>query len=979
MARRFLLVAASILLSGSALAQTTGDIEGTITDTSGFSLPGVTVEARSPKMQGSRIETSGRDGKYRVLAVPPGKYRINASLEGFETLEATVTVSLDATATLDFKLKMVTRVAITVTGEVPLVDVTSTTSGTNYTNKIIARLPVDRNFADIVKSNPGVDIDRGETQNRGLALSIYGATSAENQWILDGINTTNVIKGFQGKAINNEFIEEVEVKTGGYQAEYGRALGGIINVITKSGGNQFRGELFAYYDSDSTRAMQIVTEEDSLTGMRITPTRRSDYGVDLGGYILKDRLWFFAAYDRVDTPGTTSRYNSTQAVPNTMLFPRDQTDNLYAGKLTWNIASHSNLVATAFSDPSTIDGAARVGTFGGAIASPDPGTWESRRDIGGLDFGLRWNQLLGSSGVLTLQGSRHRDRFELLPSGAGEAVRTSDLTCPGGTLEHPCNVPFQANSVSGGLGNIFGPRQRNFSRRDQARADIALYAGDHEIKLGGDYQNGKTTSTSYFTGGQTVQKRNEFGQVYYAHLFYAKSLTDLSPTDSIIEPRNIDTGFFVQDSWKPLPNLTINAGLRFDQEDMRDYLDETVIKTTNEWQPRLGIVWDPGGAGKMKVYASAGRFYYSLPTDLSVFAYSATYGETTFNFDPVDKTQNKDVIGHGRSFINVTGVQEPVDSGLKGIFQDELTVGVEKLLQPTLSVGIKGTYRRVGRAIEDRCDLDYNRAENNFYSCAFVNLGSDGKYARGDFYSCNGLDFPFNNCSDDPDAYRPVLGAPPTSKASRIYRGIEVSARKSFEKLWLQASYVYSSLRGNWDGAVYEPFGQTDPGISADFDYPQFWQRNNYGRLSLDRPHAFRLDASWTTPFGLFAGIQGYVKSGAPLSKIGYFNQNYGPAVYLEPRGFAGRLPTLWEANLMLGYPILLGPVTATVQVYAFNVFNNQIRTQIDQVYTLNPPPNYPASLYDPNVPAEDVSPNYGHIVARQDPRLLRAAVKIAF
>jgi hypothetical protein len=438
-------LASALLLLLTTLAvpaQTTGYIEGRIADISGSPLPGATVEAMSPKMQGIRVEVSGRDGKYRVLAVPPGKYRIKASLEGFETVEESVTVSLDATATLDLKLKIIVREAVIVRGEVPLVDVTSTTTGTNYTNRVIAKLPVARNYADILRSNPGVDTDRGETQGRALAIAVYGATSAENQWIIDGINTTNVIKGIQGKAINNEFIEEVEVKTGGYQAEYGRALGGIINVITKSGGNQFRGDAFGYYDSDSTRARQLVTSQDSLIGMRITPTRRWDYGADLGGFLLKDKLWFFAAFDRINAPGTTSRYVSSPdgTVPDTLLFPRDETDNLYSGKLTWNIATGSTLVATAFSDPSTITGAAKFGTgfFGGLISSPDPGTWESRREIGGLDFGLRLSQLFGSSGVLTLQGSRHRDRFELFASGAGAASRLTDVTCIGGTPDNPC-------------------------------------------------------------------------------------------------------------------------------------------------------------------------------------------------------------------------------------------------------------------------------------------------------------------------------------------------------------------------------------------------------------------------------------------------------------------------------------------------------------------------------------------------------------
>ncbi len=282
----------------------------------GAPLPGATVEAASPSLQGIRVTTSGRDGTYRLPGLPPGIYRIKAVLAGFGAAEETATVSLDATATVNFTLKVEAREEILVSGDIPLVDVTSTTGGTDYINKVIVRLPVARNYADIVRSNPGVSTDLGETHGRSLALTIYGASSVENQWLVDGINTTNVIQGFQGKAINNEFIQEVEVKTGGYQAEYGRALGGVINVITKSGGNEFHGDGFVYYDSFDTAAKQTITGEDSIAdAMRFADYKRTDFGADLGGYFFKDRLWFFGAYNRVETPAKVSRYVSSVLVP----------------------------------------------------------------------------------------------------------------------------------------------------------------------------------------------------------------------------------------------------------------------------------------------------------------------------------------------------------------------------------------------------------------------------------------------------------------------------------------------------------------------------------------------------------------------------------------------------------------------------------------------------------------------------------------
>ena len=249
-----------LLLAPVVVAQTTGTIEGTVTDQNGGALPGVTVEITSPNLQGTRTATTGNDGRFRFVSVPPGTYKVTSNLSGMGTSQKTAVVTLDATATVNMQMQVSAKEAITVTGEAPLIDTASTTTGTSYTSKVMAKLPLARNYASIVLSQPGVQTDNGETQGRSLAISIYGSTSAENLFIIDGVNTTNVIKGFQGKAINGEFIQEVEVKTGGYQAEYGRNTGGVVNVITKSGGNEFHGDVFGYYNSPGMSAKQRFDE-----------------------------------------------------------------------------------------------------------------------------------------------------------------------------------------------------------------------------------------------------------------------------------------------------------------------------------------------------------------------------------------------------------------------------------------------------------------------------------------------------------------------------------------------------------------------------------------------------------------------------------------------------------------------------------------------------------------------------------------------
>jgi hypothetical protein len=1001
-ARYLLLAAACLLLIVPAVsAQTTGNIRGEITDADGKALPGVTIEATSPSLQGTRTVVTGDSGVFSIVSVPPGTYRVRASLAGFGTVEKTAQVLLDQTIIVSMTMQLAAAESVIVSGEAPLIDTTSTTTGSNYSAQVIAKLPVARNYADIIKSNPGVNVDRGETQGRALALSIYGATSVENQYIIDGVNTTNVIKGFQGKAINGEFIQEVEVKTGGYQAEYGRAMGGVINVITKSGGNEFHGDAFVYYDNYSSegldptthqfinsgglQAAPKVTDQDALTGMVISDYSKTDFGVDLGGYVWKDRIWFFGAYDRVNNPNKVSRKIGSTNVPSTDQFPMEETDNLYSGKLTFNILQGTSLVGTYFADPSHIGpGAAAADPRQSrvtVITAADPfgagaRTWQSRRDVGGTDYGVRLNQLFGSMGLATLQYSHHEDRYLLTPSAAGAGIRYDDFTCSGGTPTVPCGQPPVANSTVGGFGQIFGPTVNNESKRDHYRGDFTFYMGNHELKVGGDWMKGTTDAITYYTGGgeggypggQYVTVNNEYGQQYYEHNFFAVSADDLTPVDNVISPSTIDYGAYIQDSFRITPSFTLNAGLRWDEEKIRDYSSATVIHTKNEWAPRVGFVWDPKANGQAKIYGFYGRFYYALPTDINVRAYGAQTQAVTYNFDPVDVTQDPNVIGHETPFVQGGAFTEPVDEGIKGIRQDEFTLGGEVLLDPTFSVGVKGTYRTMGQAIEDRCDLDPVEV-NNFSTCAILNPGSDGFWAQGDGVpGCNGLDGAAGECFDS---------IPPTPKVDRKYWGGEIMVRKSFSTaLWLQASFVYSSLTGNYDGEVRQGRGQTDPGINADYDYFYF-NYNNDGKLFLDRPVNFRIDGSYTFPFKLYTGLQFYVQSGAPLNKQGYFNAGYGAEIQLVERGTAKRLPTLYELNMTLGYPFQIGPVTLTPQFFAFNLLNRQTETLEDVRFSTSQPAGYPDTILDPN--QEQTNSDYGKITQRLAPRLFRFAFKIAF
>ena len=225
------LAAALLLVSSSALwAQTTGRIQGQVVDAQGAAVPGATVTVTSPALQGSLTQVSDGEGRFRFPSVPPGRYAVKSELSSFKTVELNnVEVGLDRTATVPITMQLASVTeSVTVTGQTPIIDSTSTITGVVAGAEILNRIPVRRDIYAATRFSAGVVDD-------AVGPTVYGSSGAENQYIIDGLNTTGVELGNKGKNVNMDFIEQVETKTGGLPAEYGRNTGGIVNAVTKSG------------------------------------------------------------------------------------------------------------------------------------------------------------------------------------------------------------------------------------------------------------------------------------------------------------------------------------------------------------------------------------------------------------------------------------------------------------------------------------------------------------------------------------------------------------------------------------------------------------------------------------------------------------------------------------------------------------------------------------------------------------------------
>jgi TonB dependent receptor-like, beta-barrel len=787
------------------------------------------------------------------------------------------------------------------------------------------------------------------------------------------------------------------VKAGGYEAEYGRAMGGIVNVVTKSGGNEFHGDGFGYF---STKGLTATPKENGNTDEYYIDNSQQnvqDFGVDLGGYAIKDRVWFFGAYNRVNQnvdqtilAGSLGTGSPNQSCTNgaatvdgctTTTYPISYHTDLFSAKLTGRPTDSTTIVGTIFGDPQIENGTVRNYT------AADPSIQQGERKLGATDYAVGVTQLFGTAGLLDVRYSRHKDRNVLSGAGATTPAFLDYHITP--------NTPVASN----GFGSIRGFFDDNLSKRDAIKAQGSLFLGSHEIKGGVDYENNLTQSTDFYSGGTrvrvyacnsatcpnggfsgTLANGETVSDVYFGHEFYTTTadksqLASQFIQGNTVQPRAYRLGFFAQDSWKVMPNLTVNAGLRYDQEDIRDFAGNPIVndhvvdsngnviqeggstfKLKNEWQPRIGIAWDPAKDGSMKVSASWGRFYYALPTDITVRSYAAKIDAITYNLDPTPcasvggacLTQG----GTGRGAFTQGGfAPEPFQDNLRGIYQDEFAVGAEKALDPSFSVGVRYTYRNLGRTIEDRCDFDPNYPESDGNTCSIINPGSDSPYATGQgVHTCDGRDY----LASESGCTGPATSNVTIPAAERKFHGVELVIKKRVSSsLWMQASYLWSHLYGNYDGEASigqtqaPGLGQTDPGINADYDYPHFLTYAT-GDLFLDHRHSFRFDGAYTAPFGLTFGLNAYLRSGAPISEYGYFNSGYvSEANFVTPRGSAGRLPWDYELSASLSYALKLNAVTVTLFAQGFNLINKQNVIGVDQNCTVAPP----------NFPGADVGP----------------------
>ena len=931
--RRCLLSVVLLLaVATAAMAQTTGSIVGRVADEAGGVLPGVTVEARSPALQGSRTAVTDGSGNYRLTLLPPGDYSVSFTLQGFANESRQVTVGLDKDTTVNPTLRASLSEEITVTTDVPVVDTTTTTVGTNLDARAIETLPTGRNYSSVVQITPGVSSDANPENTQQSSITVYGSTGAENVYYIDGVNTTGAEYGFQGKELNFEFIQAIDVKTGGYEAELGRSTGGIINVITKSGGNDFHGDVFAYYDNDS---LQSNAEPVVSTGGTTAGFTREDYGIGLGGFLVRDKLWFFGAYDRV----SNSVDSTLPAGPLAGSSVESKSDrDLAAAKLTYRLSESQSLIGSFFQDPRDDTGAINDAQH---TLNGDPLTYEGLRSFGGRDYSLRYQGILSASWLLAAQVARHQEENSVGPaSGSGDVVQLRDVD----------DNFFQ----TGG----FGLLQSKDFKRDFAGSSLTRYFPGHEIKLGAEYEKEEAEVVRRFTGGQQVDVFSNAAnpaRPVYSHFYWTTPTATVAnaPVSQLTaSPEHKNTTLFLQDRWAARSNLTLNLGIRWDRQEIIDASGVKQIDLKDDYAPRLGFIWDPTNDGRSKLYGSYGRYYEQIPMDLVIRSFSFERQARIFNYSPTstapDAGAESDI---GRDSAIFGGFTEPSDPDLRNQFINEYLLGYDREVLPDISLGVKAIYRDYGEVIEDFLCMD-----DGTYC-----IGNPG---RGIMRRVFTLD------------YAQTFPAP---EPKRIFKGVELTATKRFSRSWQGlASYLYSKLEGNFDG-LYSPFTNVgaDPNITAAYDYYDFFTNGsdlsritNKGPLSNDRRHQLKLSGLYLTPWKLSMGLSAYWRSGTPVTRYGYSDIYGRYEFFLTRRGAEGRTPDNYEADLHLGYSLTVGPATFNFLFDVFNLLDVQRAVLLDQRWGFQEADNASPT---------PVNPDYKKPVLRTPPRSFRLGLRVSF
>ncbi len=950
-------LASGLPMTAAHAASGDGSLVGRLTDAGNKPLPDAEVTVRNPQTGFTRTVKADADGYYRFPFLPVGKYEVNATKSGAVLGKlAEVTIGLGNATTANVTVGAITLEEIQVLGTriVTAVDVKSTESATNLTREDLERLPVERDLESVALLAPG--LNKGDGALGGLSFG--GSSVAENTTYINGLNVTDFYNRIGSSAVPYAFYKEVQVKTGGYSVEFGRTTGGVINAVTRSGTNEFEfGTEVAWEPSflqssgenhfDLNGATYIINTFDEYDRQNATAYA--------SGPIVQDKLFFFALYEARDfqkenTDNTADFFNRQKA-----------DDGFWGAKVDWQINDKNLLELLAFSDEN--ESTTRIFNFDFPSGSAQEYTNTRFENTGGMNWAATYTTYLtdGLSAKL-LYGENERE-FSRVSLNDIDCNRVRDRRSGGG--DRGCTTSSNVASRT--------------DTREAARLDFEWDLGDHLLRFGLDHENNTSEHDGHYPGpgrllyeiftttaGATLENG---GTVPAGATAYVR--TRRNEVSGTFE--TINSAYYLEDSWSITPNLVLNGGLRVEAFDNKNSDGDSYIKMDDMIAPRVGFSWDMQGDNRTKLFGNAGRYFLPVANVINIKQAGGFLDERTFyvfngfeNFTynglpyrrpilgaqigPVDNSQGDGSVGDLRG---------EVDNDMDPVYQDELILGFQSMIDDKWSWGVRGIYRKLNNAIDDM------EITSNGVLCGgeptgvgFV-MGNPGEPLTV---------FTDTNCDGENDSLVTI----DTSKAGwalldddgnyvgergypdpkRSYTAFEFMLDRAWDDKWsMNASYTLSYSKGNAEGPVNSDTNFGDTGRTENFDNP--WV--NFGAdgyLPNDRRHALKVRGAYALSESWEFGATLNVQSGRPISAIGVGNpfdetnfysfficvQNCtsdipSERVYeFQGRGKEDRTSWLYDVGATVTYKHSFSAADLRVKLSVYNIFNQLKETEVDEI-----------------------------------------------
>jgi outer membrane receptor protein involved in Fe transport len=946
---------AAMPLQISHAASNDGSLVGKITSSDQKALEGLEITVRNPETGFTRTVKAEPDGSYRFPFLPVGRYIVEGTRNGAtlgKLTEVTVGLGVATTADVTVNVSNVEEIFVVGTRVVRAVDVRSTESSTNLTREDLERLPVDRDIASVALLAPGIASgDAGLCEDRSTCVSFGGSSVAENTIYINGLNVTDFYNRVGASSVPYAFYKEFEVKTGGYSVEFGRTTGGVINAVTRSGTNEFEyGTEVAWkphslqsskknrFNPDGTsRIIGSYDEYDS--------TSATFYA---SGPIVKDKLFFFALYEARDyQPNNTTDKGDT-------FYKAKEDSGFWGAKIDWQINDKNLLELLAFSDENEeIRNAYDFDFISGA-----QGPYQQTRftNSGGLNWSATYTAYLTDTfSAKALYGENNRE-FSRFSQNDLECNRVRDRRV---TPADDLGCTESANVT-----------ERD-DTREAARLDFEWVLGEHQLRFGLDHETNTSQYEQYYPGPdrllyeifrtRTGAPTNLFGTTLPGDTDYV--WTRQNEVDGEFE--TINSAYYLEDNWQITPSLLLNAGVRVEAFDNKNSDGDSYIKMDDMVAPRFGFSWDVKGDNRSKIFGNAGRYFLPVANVINIkqaggFLDRRTYyyfgGIEQFEYNGAIKERPilgaQFAVDDSQGDGSVGDLRGEVDADMDAVYQDELILGFQSMIDNKWSWGVRGIYRKLNNAIDDMQITSTGViCDGEPVSAGYV-MANPGRpvtiYSDTD---CDGVSDGWVTIDTSRhgwalrDGDENYLGSDVGyTKPKRTYKALELMIDRAWDDLWsFNAVYTLSYAKGNAEGPINSDTDFGDTGRTEAFDDP--WVNyGSYGYLPNDHRHQFKVRGAYALGEHWQVGGTLTAQSGRPINATGDCNPFDGWCFYsfyvrnsdtgefeLRPRGSGGRTPWIFDLGANVTYRHSFSAADLKVTLAVYNLLNQQRVLEVDE------------------------------------------------